>query len=415
MKRNSSFTTTNLGSVAQIQTGPFGSQLHERDYVEIGTPIITVEHLGYAGIIKNNIPCVSESDTLRLKKYLLKTGDIVFSRVGSVDRCVIIGKDEHNWLFSGRCLRVRTSSESIIPEYLYYFFSQKSFKQYVRNNAVGATMPSLNSSILRRLRIKYPAFSKQKNTIEILQSIEESLSNNRRRIELLEESARLLYREWFVYFRFPGHEHHKIIDGVPEGWRRVHLEDFVSTQYGFTETATQEEIGPKFLRGTDINKNSFINWSSVPYCTEQGLNFEKYALNKDDIVIIRMADPGKVAIIEKEIKAIFASYLVRIKIRPGAPLFPYFLFYILKDDLYQGFISNASTGSTRQSASAKLLVNFRFNLPPLILQESFNEQITPIRNQLNTLLDQNSTLAQARDLLLPRLMSGEIEVQDASN
>ena len=104
MKINTNFNTTNLGSIAKIQTGPFGSQLHEKDYVEKGTPIITVEHLGYGRIIKNDIPCVSESDTLRLKKFLLKKSDIVFSRVGSVDRSVIIREEENGWMFSGRCL-----------------------------------------------------------------------------------------------------------------------------------------------------------------------------------------------------------------------------------------------------------------------------------------------------------------------
>ncbi|BBO18466.1 conserved hypothetical protein [Candidatus Brocadia pituitae] len=228
--------------------------------------------------------------------------------------------------------------------------------------------------------------------------------------ELRQEAARLLFREWFVYFRFPGHEKIKIVDGLPEGWERVHLEDLVETQYGYTETATDEELGPKFLRGTDINKNSYIDWCAVPYCTEQGLNFEKYALSKDDILVIRMADPGKVAIIEKNIRAIFASYLVRLKIKPNAPLLPYFLFYKLSNEQYQGFIANASTGSTRQSASAKLLVNFHFVLPPLPLQEMFNNYIIPLRAQMNTCLDQNAALKKARDLLLSRLLNGTIQV-----
>ncbi len=101
--------------------------------------------------------------------------------------------------------------------------------------------------------------------------------------------------------------------------------------------------------------------------TEEGLDFEKFALHKGNIVVIRMADPGKVAIIEIDIKAIFASYLVRFQIKQSVPLLPYFLFYTLRDEQYQGFIKNASTGSTRQSASAKLLVEFRVALPPLSL------------------------------------------------
>jgi type I restriction enzyme S subunit len=226
------FNTTNLGSIAKVQTGPFGSQLHERDYVEKGTPIITVEHLGYGRIIKNDIPCVSESDVLRLKKFLLKTGDIVFSRVGSVDRSVLIRQEEDGWMFSGRCLRVRLTTKDVLPAYLYYYFTQNSFRQYVRNNAVGATMPSLNSSILRRLKILYPSLSKQKQINDILSAIDDTLANNYTRIQLFEEAARLLFREWFVYFKFPGREKVKIIDGVPEGWKKEKINKLVSFKRG---------------------------------------------------------------------------------------------------------------------------------------------------------------------------------------
>ena len=127
-----------------------------------------------------------------------------------MDRSVLIKEYEDGWMFSGRCLRVRVTTNDILPTYLYYYFTQNSFRQYVRNNAVGATMPSLNSSILRRLKIIYPSISKQKQITEILSAVDDSLSNNRRRIQLLEEAARLLFREWFVYFRFRARKVHPI-------------------------------------------------------------------------------------------------------------------------------------------------------------------------------------------------------------
>lgn len=327
---------------------------------------------------------------------------IIMGRVGAYCGSIEIAKNKF-WA-SDNTIVVKPKSNNSL-EYLYYLLI--TFP--LRNYAGGAAQPLLTHTILKAINLKYfKDYKYQQKIASILSAYDDLIDINRRRIRLLEEVARLLFREWFVYFRFPGHEKFKIVDGMPEGWERVHLEYLVETQYGYTETATDEEIGPKFLRGTDINKNSYIDWSAVPYCTEQGLNFEKYALSKDDIVVIRMADPGKVAIIEKNIKAIFASYLVRLKIKPNTPLLPYFLFYKLSNEQYQGFIANASTGSTRQSASAKLLVNFHFVLPPLSLQEMFNDYIIPLRAQMNTLLDQNAALKKARDLLLPRLMSGRI-------
>ena len=99
--------TERLKFLADIQTGPFGSQLHKEDYVKYGTPIVTVEHLGKRIFTEQNLPKVSEEDKNRLNKYLLKRGDIVFSRVGSVDRCSFVDEEHEGWLFSGRCLRVR--------------------------------------------------------------------------------------------------------------------------------------------------------------------------------------------------------------------------------------------------------------------------------------------------------------------
>ena len=245
---------------------------------------------------------------------------------------------------------------------------------------------------------------------QILAAYDDLIENNQRRIALLEAAARLLYREWFVHFRFPGHERVKIIDGIPDGWETEYLGEVVTTQYGHTASASEREVGPKFVRGMDINKRSFIDWLTVPYCPEHGLDFNKYALVPGDLLVIRMADPGKVAIVEKPIRAVFASYLVRLKIRNPDQVPPIFLFMTLMDERYQGFIGAASGGSTRKSASAKLLTDFHFALPPKGLLELFVEQVAPMREMITTLADQAACAAQARDLLLPPLMNGEIAV-----
>ena len=139
-----------------IQTGPFGSQLHQQDYVSVGTPIITVEHLGENRIIHQDLPCVSDNDKEQLSKYTLRKGDIVFSRVGSVDRRSLVREEEDGWLFSGRCLRVRPNQEIIDPGYLSYFFGLPAFQEHIRSVAVGATMPSLNTKLLSDVTILYP-------------------------------------------------------------------------------------------------------------------------------------------------------------------------------------------------------------------------------------------------------------------
>ncbi len=274
----------------------------------------------------------------------------------------------------------------------------------------GAAQDNLSQAKLLSIEFPVPDLPTQQAIADVLSAYDDLIENSRRRIELLEESARLLYREWFVHFRFPGRDHVEVTDGIPQGWERQYLGDVVTTQYGHTASASVTEGGPKFVRGTDINKRSFINWSSVPYCEEQGLDFEKYALAQGDLLVIRMADPGKVALIEKPIRAVFGSYLVRLKIKDPEQIPPIFLFMTLMDERYQGFVSASSGGATRKSASAKLLTDFHFVVPPKDLLKSFAARVVDLREMIINLVDQSAAAAEARDLLLPRLMNGEITV-----
>jgi len=305
-------------------------------------------------------------------------------------------------------LKAFACEPDVDPEFLFY--SLLAHRSHIRELASEASHGTkrLETNILSEFEILVPRTQdEQHRVVHILSAYDDLIENNRRRMGLLEEAARQLYREWFVRLRFPGHEHTRKINGVLEGWERIYLGDACDTQYGYTETATNEPVGPKFLRGTDINKTAYIDWSTVPYCPIDELRHRKYQLRVGDIVIIRMADPGKVAIIEREIDAVFASYLIRL-LPTDARLTPYYLFYVLSDDAYQGFISGVSTGSTRKAASAPLLVDFHLFIPPQTLLRTFEDAVRPIRQQITTLLIQNEKLRAARDLLLSRLISGEI-------
>ncbi len=166
-----------LKDIADVQTGPFGSQLHKEDYVVDGTPIVTVEHLGKRVFTEQNLPRVSYQDKERLSKYVLEEGDTVFSRVGSVDRCSYVDEAHKGWMFSGRCLRVRPNKR-VNPEYLYYFFTTEETKQLIRNIAVGATMPSINTKILSEVDVPTPDIETQKKIADILTVIDKKIENN---------------------------------------------------------------------------------------------------------------------------------------------------------------------------------------------------------------------------------------------
>jgi type I restriction enzyme S subunit len=154
-----------MDEIANVKTGPFGSALHEKDYVQDGTPIITVEHLGEQGIINENLPMVSDLDKNRLNGYSLRAGDIVFSRVGSVDRNSLIRNREQGWLFSGRLLRIRLTKSNVLSNYLSYYFHQETTKQRIRSVAVGQTMASLNTKIMKGISVALPPTKAEQTAI----------------------------------------------------------------------------------------------------------------------------------------------------------------------------------------------------------------------------------------------------------
>jgi type I restriction enzyme S subunit len=292
-------------------------------------------------------------------------------------------------------------------------------------NAAGA-VPGVNRNHLHAIEVRVPPFPIQQRIAGILSAYDELIENSQRRIKILESMARALYREWFVHFRFPGHDSPRPQAGegpgvradlvasalgeIPQGWEVKKLADFVTTKYGYTESSNTNPVGPKYLRGMDINKTSFIDWSEVPYCPITPEDFEAYRLRIGDVLVIRMADPGKVGIVEQDVDAVFASYLIRVSPKDER-LTPYFLFYLMESAEYYAFITGASTGTTRKSASAGAIAEYKFVVPPPHLVHQFEDRVSEMRALLNALLKQTVNLRRTRDLLLPRLLSGQVNIE----
>ena len=245
-----------------------------------------------------------------------------------------------------RVARLRTSG-SLSQDYLRYLIGSPQFEAYVRPIVTGVNVPHISPTQIRNFSFQLPPCDVQDSVTNLLRPVDDLIEDNRRRIEILEEMARLLYREWFVHFRYPGHADLLLVDSdlgpIPEGWGIARLSDLVSTQYGYTESANPDPVGPRYLRGMDMNKTSFVDWSTVPFCPISEPDRQKFAVQVGDVFVIRMADPGKVGICEREVDAVFASYLVRMRPTDDR-ITQYYLFFTLSDDIYQGWVTGASTG-----------------------------------------------------------------------
>jgi type I restriction enzyme S subunit len=394
-----------------VQTGPFGSQLHQEDYVPVGTPIITVEHLGENRILHSDIPRVSEEDRERLSKYTLLKGDIVFSRVGSVDRRALVRDEEDGWLFSGRCLRVRPNQSLIDPGYLSYFFGLPTFKEYIRAIAVGATMPSLNTKILSDVSIYYPPLPEQRAIAHILGTLDDKIELNRRMNETLEAMARAIFKSWFVDFDpvrakaegrdtglseeiadlFPDSFEETELGEVPMGWKVGSLDDALILQRGFDLPTPKRTPGPYPViaaSGPSGTHNVFMVRGPGVTTGRSGVLGKVYYVHDDFW-------PLNTSLWVKEFKHVTPAYTFRL--------------LSLLD------LSSFNSGSAVPTLNRNHIHNLKIVLPPIEIIQAFDSVVVTFLKQQQAVDSESRTLIELHDTLLPKLISGELRVKNAEH
>ena len=388
---------TQLKTIADIQTGPFGSQLHKEDYVETGTPIVTVEHLGNRVFTEQNLPRVSDSDKARLIKYTLSTGDIVFSRVGSVDRCSYVDKSHDGWIFSGRCLRVRPT-ELVDSLYLYYYFCLEETKQFVRNIAVGATMPSINTKLLGEVEIALPDLNNQKRIAAVLSSLDDKIENNQKLNDNLEQQAQAIYHERFETIS---------PNDLPSEWRIVTL--------GEVATISSKSFNP--LKEPEI----LLEHYSIPAFDEARFPvFELSTSIKSNKFIID-ASCFMISKLNPTTKRVWKPYCLTGNAVCSTEFIVYkakdqsitdFLYSVIDSGSFSDFMCSHVTGSTgsRQRTTPSDTLSYELILPSEDELAEFQSLVSPMYAQMRINAIENDKLKRLRDSLLPKLMSGEIDV-----
>lgn len=273
----------------------------------------------------------------------------------------------------------------------------------------GAAQPSLNRNFVYGVRIKFPEPTDQVRVVDILDKYDDLIENNKRRIELLEDSARQLYKEWFVRFRFPGHEHVKIIDGVPEGWDQGAISDFFDTTSG----GTPSRNNPDFFTG-DINwvKTQELNegfiLSTEEKITDEALSKSSAKLFPENTLLVSMyggTNIGRTGILASPAACNQACCALFPKDDRAHFIFASLYFYHKRSELIA-----MSQGAAQTNVNQQTIRGLKIVFPPTSLMGIFIGTLTPIYEQIKTLQKEIKNLIDARDLLLPKLMSGEIAV-----
>ncbi|MBE7542825.1 MAG: restriction endonuclease subunit S [Bryobacteraceae bacterium] len=388
--------------------GPMADQ-----YVENGIPFLRSQNVMPFRLDGSNLKYISDSFHQRLKKSALGPGDVVVVRTGYPGTaCVIPDR-----LLVANCadlVVIRPSSE-INGHFLSCIFNSAWGKSAVAGSLVGVAQQHFNIGVAKEMLINLPPIEVQQRIASILSAYDDLIENNTRRIKILEEMAQRIYREWFVHFRFPGHENVRMVESelgpIPEGWASGVLRDVCeSVDYGYTTSAIKEAVGPKFLRITDIVPQT-IDWRDVPHCKAPEKNADRYRLREGDIVVARTgATTGYAKRLNKHHPlAIFASYLVRLRIKPQ---FSNCLYGVLaQSDDYKNFIKANWSGAAQPQANAQVLTSIPIVIPPPQLHQTFSALAEPILDMSENLQIRNANLRATRDLLLPKLISGEISVE----
>lgn len=382
-----SWEKVKLGDIsANIQTGPFGSQLHQHDYSEVGTPVVMPKDLIGGKISEQSIARVSQDHVQRLNRHIIQKGDILYSRRGDVGRCAFASDHEKGWLCGTGCLRVTTDTTIADSKFVFYQLQQPEVVGWVEKHAVGATMLNLNTTILSNIPLLLPPIETQRRIADILSAYDDLIENNRKQIKLLEEAAQRLYKEWFVDLRFPGHKHTKIVDGVPEGWARHNVNEVVTFHRGYDLTKENMQKGPYPVVGS----TSVIGYH------------DKYKIAGPGIVTGRSGSLGQFQLIWENYWPHNTSlYVSNFK--------NHNIFYVFS--LLQTLdFSALNNGGAIPTLNRNTLSNIEIIEPPARLQDEYSVIANYLYSEINIKQNEIKILVQARDRLLPKLMSGEVEV-----
>jgi type I restriction enzyme S subunit len=405
-----SFVTHTLGEICDevegtIQTGPFGSQLHRSDYRDEGTPVVMPKDLMEGKVSVESIAHIGDEDVARLSRHKLKAGDIVYARRGDIGRRALIKSREAGWICGTGCMRISLGDSVIHPVFLHYYLGQPDVVAWIYNQAIGATMPNLNTDIVRSIPVTYPPLPTQRKIAAVLCAYDDLIENNTRRIAVLEEMARLLYREWFVHFRFPGHEQVAMVDSelgpIPEGWEMRRLGDvcnIVMGQSPRSEFYNEKGEGLPFHQGVKDFGNLFP--TTRVYCTVTNRIAEE-----GDILFSVRAPVGRMNITDRRL--VIGRGLSAIRSKTDGQTF---VFQQLKDKFRE---EDMIGGGTIFKAVTKAdMHGIEILMPPACVVAEFERIAEPMFAEIRVLTTKNANLRRARDLLLPRFISGEVDVSD---
>lgn len=389
--------------------GPFGSNLTSKHYVDEGVPVVRGQNLGGPGCFdENGFVFVTPEKADQLRPNLAFRGDILFTQRGTLGQVGLIPQDSKydRYVVSQSQMKLTVDASRVDARYVYQYFRLESTIQGILNRTITAGVPHINLGILKSFEIPLPPLLAQQAIAEVAQAYDDLIATNQRRIALLVDAARGLYREWFVQLRFPGHETVAVQDGVPEGWAKRSL-------------SSVAEVNARTIGSKDRPDSIFyIDISSVtpglisavtPYVFADAPGRARRRVVHGDIIwsCVRPNRRSYSLIWEPDEKLVASTGFAVL----SATQVPFsYLYFATTTDDFVGYLEQNATGAAYPAVTAKTFEDAELVIPDADTAASFNWLVLPLLEQMETLKSENIALAKARDLLLPKLMSGQLDV-----
>lgn len=398
-----------IGEVADVKTGPFGSALHADDYVLDGTPIITVEHIGKIHIdTTNGVPRISDKDYMRLIVYSLKESDIVFSRVGSVDRCSYVSKNENGWLFSGRLLRVRLKSD-LDSLYLTYHLQTNEAKQRVLTVAVGLAMPSINTKILNGVLVAFPHDkSEQSRIATALSTIDNLISELGKLIE-----KKRAIKQGAMQQLLTGK---KRLKGFNEPWVEKKLgEDALILRGGsprpIEDYITDSQDGLNWIKIGDVKPNDKYFRKTAEKIKTEGLTKTRQ-VKKGDFILSNSMSFGRPYILNID-GCIHDGWLVIQDYQETYDM--QFLYYILCSDTVMNQYASMAAGSSVQNLNKEKVANVLLYAPSSLKEQSaIAKVLSSMDEEISFLEAKREKYNAIKQGMMQQLLTGRIRLVETN-
>ena len=338
-----------------------------------------------------------------MDRFGLANGDLLFARRSLVDagagKCSIVGNLSEPTTFESSIIRIRIDQTLIQPRFLYYWLKSHFGRSEIRAIVTGTNIKGIRGNTLKNIKIPCPSIEVQNSIVIKLKNYDDLIKNNRRRIQLLERAARLLYREWFVHLRFPGHEHIRMKNDFPDGWESKMLGEIANITMGQSPKSVhynKNGVGLPFHQGVTNFGERFP--SHQIYCTSPSRLAES-----NDILFSVRAPVGRINVTPDKI--VIGRGIAAIRSNQDQQNF---LFYTLKNHFFKEDLIGG--GTIFSAVTKKDLYRVELMQPPDVIVNMFTRFVNPIDQQISILQRIIDRLGQSRDEILPRLMNGEMTV-----